>query len=632
MHTLWRLIAGLLKWSWKLLNFARQFISNLLFIVFIVLVASGVLIYKEQFPADDSDYGGALYVNLSGTIVDRVSARNPLDQLGWDLVSPSSGRIQQTSLFDIVDSIRRAKNDTKITGMVLKLDDFAGADQASMLYIGKVINEFKSSGKSVIAIGQNYSQPQYYLASYADKILLTPQGGVSLKGYSNNHLFYKSLLENLKISTHIFRVGTYKSAVEPMMRNDMSDAARTADSLWLNELWNNYRQDIAINRKIPIGQVLPEPSVFIEKLRKAGGNSALYALQNGLVDRIAPLNVIEQKLEKKFGWDKKNQHFNYITINDYIAKKPIEDAYQNDGNIAVIVVEGEIMDGKQSGSIAGSDTIAEQLRQARLNPNIKAIILRVNSPGGSISASELIRGELVAIREGTDANGKKINQKPIVVSMGGLAASGGYWVSTPANYIIASPNTLTGSIGVFGAITTFEKSLDYLGVNTDGVSTYPLADISTTKGINPLFSEVIQMSIENGYSQFIGLVANSRHKTTAEIEKIAEGRVWSGSDAKKNGLVDQLGDFDDAVKKAAELAGLKTVSLSWMQPELSFTEKLMLEFSSSAQAIMPNTLQSMLPAPFAQAAQDMKKQAVFYSRMNDPQNIYAYCLNCSDIR
>ncbi|WP_340608902.1 signal peptide peptidase SppA [Xenorhabdus bharatensis] len=632
MHTLWRLIAGLLKWSWKLLNFVRQFISNLLFIVFIVLVVIGVLIYKEQFPADDSDYGGALYVNLSGTIVDRVSARNPLDQLGWDLVYPSSSTTQQTSLFDIVNSIRRAKNDTKITGMVLKLDDFAGADQASMLYIGKVINEFKSSGKPVIAIGQSYSQPQYYLASYADKILLTPHGGVSLKGYSNNHLFYKSLLENLKISTHIFRVGTYKSAVEPMMRNNMSDAARSADSLWLNKLWNNYRQDIATNRKIPVSQVLPEPSVLIEKLRKAGGNSALYALQNGLVDRIAPLNVIEQKLEKKFGWDQKNQHFNYITISDYIAKEPIQDAYQNDGNIAVVVVEGEIMDGKQSGSIAGSDTIAAQLREARLNPNIKAIILRVNSPGGSISASELIRSELVAIREGTDANGKKINQKPIVVSMGGLAASGGYWVSTPANYIIASPNTLTGSIGVFGAITTFEKSLDYLGVNTDGVSTYPLADISTTKGINPLFSEVIQISIESGYSQFIGLVANSRHKTTAEIEKIAEGRVWSGSDAKKNGLVDQLGDFDDAVKKAAELAGLKTISLSWMHPELSFTEKLMLEFSSSAQAIMPNPLQTMLPAPFTQATQDMKKQAAFYSRMNDPQNIYAYCLNCSDIR
>ncbi|WP_340620502.1 signal peptide peptidase SppA [Xenorhabdus siamensis] len=631
MRTLWKFIAAIFKWSWKLLNFVRQFISNLIFILLVVLVATGVLIYKEQFRLNN-DYNGALYVNLSGIVVDQVSALNPLDQLGRDLVDPSSNRSQETSVFDIVDSIRRAKSDPKITGMVLKLDDFIGADQSSMRYIGKVINEFKASGKPVIAIGNNYSQAQYYLASYANKIFLAPQGSVSLHGFSNNRLFYKSLLENLKVSTHIFRVGTYKSAVEPMMRNDMSDDARKADTLWLNELWNNYRQVIATNRKIPLDQVLPDPSTFIEKFHKAGGNSALYAFQNGLVDKIAPLNVIEKKLIHQFGWDKQNQHFNYVSINDYIAKQPVQNSHQNNGNIAVIIVEGAIMDGKQSNGIAGGDTIAAQLREARMNPEIKAIILRVNSPGGSIGASELIRSELMAIREGTDENGKKVNQKPIVVSMGGLAASGGYWVSTPANYIIASPNTLTGSIGVFGVFNTFEKSLDHLGVNTDGVSTHPLADISLTKGINPLFSDVMQLSIENGYNQFIGLVANSRHKSVNEIKKIAEGRVWSGSDAKKNGLVDQLGDFDDAVKKAVELAGLKTATLDWMQPELSLTEKLMLEFSSSAQAIMPNILQSMLPAPFAQVAQDMKQQAVFYNRMNDPQHVYAFCLNCENIR
>ncbi|MDR0218596.1 MAG: signal peptide peptidase SppA [Enterobacteriaceae bacterium] len=631
MRTLWKFIAALFKWCWKLLNFVRQFISNVIFFVLVILIAAGVLAYQEQFRLDN-EYKGALYVNLAGLVVDRVSTRSPLDQFGRELLGAADSRAQETSVFDIVDSIRQAKSDPKIKGVVLNLDNFVGTDIASMSYIGKAIKEFKTSGKPVIAIGNSYSQPQYYLASYADKIIVSPQGAVSLHGFSTNRLFYKSLLDTLKVSTHIFRVGTYKSAVEPMMRNDMSDDARKADTLWLNELWNNYRQVIATNRKIPLEQVLPEPAALIEKFRKAGGDSALYALQNGLVDEITPANVIEDRLKNQFGWDEKNKHFNYITIDDYIAKNSVQNEHQTKGNIAVIIVEGAITDGPQLDDIAGSDTIVAQLREARMDPNIKAVILRVNSPGGSVSASDLIRNELVAIREGTDANGKKINQKPIVVSMGGLAASGGYWVSTPADYIIASPNTLTGSIGVFGVINTFEKSLDYLGVNTDGVSTYPLADISSTKGINPLFSDMIQLAVDNNYNQFVGLVANSRHKTVDEIKKIAEGRVWSGGDAKKNGLVDQLGDFDDAVKKASALAGLKTASLNWMTPEMSLTEKLMSGFSASAQALMPNALQSMLPAPLTQVAQDMKKQSVFYNRMNDPQNAYVFCLNCENIR
>ncbi|CDH04628.1 protease IV, a signal peptide peptidase [Xenorhabdus bovienii str. oregonense] len=635
MRILWKFIAALFKWSWKLLNFARQLISNLIFILLVIVVATGVLVYQQQSKSVD-DYRGALYVDLSGIVVDQVSARSPLDQFGRDLIGVSSSSSQETSLFDIVDSIRRAKHDAKITGMVLKLDNFLGTDQPSMQYIGKAINEFKSAGKTVIAISDGYSQPQYYLASYANKVYLSPHGAVSLHGFSTNHLYYKSLLDSLKVSTHIFRVGTYKSAVEPMTRDNMSEEARLADSLWLNELWNNYRNTIAVNRKIPADKVLPEPTQFIEEFRQAGGDSALYAAKNKLVDEIKPRNVIETELSNKFGWDEKNKHFNYISLYDYIAQQPIKNSDQSNSNIAVIIAEGTIMDGRQSEGIVGGDTIAEQLREARLNPNIKAIVLRVNSPGGSISASELIRSELVAIREGTTVKNKeghtvKENQKPIVVSMGGLAASGGYWISTPANYIIADKNTLTGSIGVFGVLNTYEKGLNYLGVNTDGISTHPLADISVTKGLNPMFSDVMQLSIENGYHKFIKLVAQSRQKTQNEIKEIAQGRVWSGSDAKKNGLVDQLGDFDDAVNKAAQLAGIKTVSLNWMQPELSFSEKLMLEFSSSAQALLPNALQSMLPAPIAQIAQDMKQQAVFYNRMNDPQNIYTFCLNCADI-
>ncbi|WP_340615074.1 signal peptide peptidase SppA [Xenorhabdus thailandensis] len=625
MRKLWHFTAALFKWSWKLLNFVRQFIFNLIFILLIAVIVVGVTVYQQQSKLDDN-YHGALYVNLSGIVLDRVTDRNPLEQFTKDLIGPSNSNYKETSVFDVVDSIRRAKNDPQITGMVLDLNNFIGADQTSMRYIGKAINEFKTAGKPVFAIGDAYSQSQYHLASYANKIYLSPLGSVDIHGFSTNHLYYKSLLDTLKVSTHIFRVGTYKSAVEPILRDDMSQEAREADSLWLNELWNNYLNTIAVNRHIPVDQVFPGAANFIEKLRKAGGDFSLYAYQNKLVDSIEPRNAVEKKMREKFGWNKEQKHFNYISIYDYIDQKPIQYA-DNKGNIAVIVTEGAILEGKQSPGIVGSDTIVEQLRAAHHNPNIKAIVLRVNSPGGSIGASEIIRNELAAIRD--DKTG---NAKPIVVSMGGMTASGGYWISTPANYIIADPSTLTGSIGVFGVIQTFEKTLNYVGVNTDGISTTPLADISVTKGINQTFSDVMQLAIESSYSKFIKLVAVARNKSVDEIDNIAQGRVWSGIDAKKHGLVDQLGDFDDAVKKAAELAKIKDVSLDWMQPELSFSEKFMLGLTSSAQALLPNTLQSMLPAPFAEVAQDVKKQAAFYKNMNDPQNIYTFCLNCVDIR
>ncbi|PHM74139.1 signal peptide peptidase SppA [Xenorhabdus kozodoii] len=625
MRTLWQFTAALFKWSWKLLNFVRQFIFNLIFILLIVVVAFGVIVYHQQSKLDDN-YHGALYVDLSGIVLDRVTARNPLEQFAKNLLGSSSNNDKETSVFDVVDSIRRAKDDPQITGMVLKLNDFIGADQTSMRYIGKAINEFKATGKPVFAIGDYYSQSQYYLASYANKIYLSPLGAVDIRGFSTNHLYYKSLLDTLKVSTHIFRVGTYKSAVEPLLRDNMSKEAREADSLWLNELWDNYLNAIAVNRHIPVDQVFPGATNFIEKLRKVGGDSSLYAYQNKLVDTIAPRGAVEKEMREKFGWNKEQKHFNYISIYDYIGLKPVQDT-GNKGNIAVIIADGAILEGKQLPGIVGSDTLVEQLRTAHHNPNIKAIVLRINSPGGSVGASEIIRNELVAIRD--DKTG---NAKPIVVSMGGVAASGGYWISTPANYIIADPSTLTGSIGIFGVMQTFEKSLNYVGVNTDGVSTTPFADISATKGINQPFSDAIQLAIENGYSRFIKLVANARNKSLDEINDIAQGRVWSGIDAKKHGLVDQLGDFDDAVKKAAELAKVKNASLDWMQPELSFSEKFMMGMSSSAQALLPNTLQSMLPAPLAEVAQDVKKQAVFYNRMNDPQNIYTFCLNCVDIR
>ncbi|WP_350306094.1 signal peptide peptidase SppA [Photorhabdus viridis] len=621
MRILWKWVARLFKWSWRLLNFVREVISNLIFILIILVIAGGFMLYQQPNKAVDS-YRGALYVNLTGVVVDQVSSRNPLNQLGRELFGSSGNKLQENSLFDIVDTIRQAKTDNKITGLVLKLDDFIGADQPSMQYIGKAINEFKTSGKPVYAISDNYNQPQYYLATFADKIYLSPQGAVGLYGYSTNNLYYKSLLDSLKVTTHIFRVGTYKSAVEPVMRDDMSPAAREADSRWVNGLWHNYLNTIAANRKLSVHQVFPGADEIIAGLRTVGGDNAQYALKRKLIDYVAPRNIIESEMTKAFGWDEKNRHFNAISIYDY-APQLLANKSSSKGNIAVIIAQGAIVDGQQVPGMVGGDTTAAQIRQARLDNNIKAVILRVNSPGGSVSASDVIRTELAALRA---AN------KPVVVSMGGMAASGGYWISTPANYIIANQSTLTGSIGIFGVIATYENSLDHIGIHTDGVSTTPLAGISVTKGLSKEFSELMQLNIENGYKNFIDLVADSRNKTSEEVDNIAQGHVWIGNDAKTNGLVDQLGDFDNAVVKAAELAKLDHPELDWMQPEMSFSELLMSQLTATTQAIVPEAIQAWLPAPLTPVTQAVKQQAEFYRHLNDPQNRYAFCLNCGDIR
>ncbi|MDL9985879.1 signal peptide peptidase SppA [Providencia rettgeri] len=617
MRQLWDIIATIFRISWRALNFIREFVFNAIFLVLFFVVIGSIALYQTE-TQPEKNYFGALYVDLQGVIVDQVSAPDPFGRMSRELLGTSNSRMQENSLFDIVDTIRTAANDDRITGMVLRIDDLVGADQPSLAYIGKAINEFKSSGKQVYAIGSSYSQSQYYLASYADDIYLTPQGAVGVYGFATNGLYYKSLLEKLKVSSHIFRVGTYKSAVEPLMRDEMSPEARLANKQWLDALWNNYLADIAKNRNTTSTQIFPGADAILEQLRSVKGDSAQYALKQKLVDKLYTNEEVEDLLSKHFGWNKENKQFNNISIYDYSAKITDTNANQS-GNIAVIVVQGAIMDGPQTAGIAGGDTIAAQIRDARLDDNIKAIVLRVNSPGGSVSASDLIHSELASAH----AAGK-----PVVVSMGGMAASGGYWVSTPADYIIASPNTLTGSIGIFGVINTFEKSLDSIGVYTDGVSTSPLADISLTKGISPQFADMMQITIENGYETFIGLVAKARHKTPAEIDKIAQGRVWIGQDALKNGLVDQLGDFDTAIDKAAELAKLTDVKLDWMKPEMTFMDQLFLELTTSVQAAMPDVLQVFLPPA---VATDIRQQAQFFLKMNDPQNRYAFCLNCAEI-
>jgi protease-4 len=431
------------KWTWRLLNFIRNLVLNLFFIL-LVLVGVGLWMQFSDSKAEHASRG-ALLMDITGVVVDKPSASNRLGALGRQFFGASSDRLQENSLFDIVDTIRQAQSDRNITGIVLDLKNFAGADQPSMQYIGKALREFRDSGKPVYAVGDNYSQGQYYLASFANKIWLSPQGVVDLHGFATNGLYYKSLLDKLKVSTHVFRVGTYKSAVEPFIRDDMSPAARDADSRWVGELWQNYLNTIAANRQVTAQQIFPGAQGVLDGLRKVDGDTAKYALDNKLVDELGSSADAEKALTKQFGWDDKDKNFRAISYYDYQLKKPSD---MGDA-VAVVFANGAIMDGNETPGNVGGDTTASQIRDARLDPKVKAIVLRVNSPGGSVSASEVIRSELAAAR----AAGK-----PVVVSMGGMAASGGYWISTPANYIVANASTLTGSIGIFGVINTLETA------------------------------------------------------------------------------------------------------------------------------------------------------------------------------
>ncbi|MED9485446.1 signal peptide peptidase SppA [Escherichia marmotae] len=618
MRTLWRLIAGFFKWTWRLLNFVREMVLNLFFI-FLVLVVVGIWMQVSGSDSKETASRGALLLDISGVIVDKPDSSQRFSKLSRQLLGASSDRLQENSLFDIVNTIRQAKDDRNITGIVMDLKNFAGGDQPSMQYIGKALKEFRDSGKPVYAIGENYSQGQYYLASFANKIWLSPQGVVDLHGFATNGLYYKSLLDKLKVSTHVFRVGTYKSAVEPFIRDDMSPAARQADSRWIGELWQNYLNTVAANRQITAQQVFPGAQGVLDGLTKTGGDTAKYALDNKLVDALASSAEIEKALTKEFGWSKADKNYRAISYYDYALKTPADTG----DSIGVVFANGAIMDGEETQGNVGGDTTAAQIRDARLDPKVKAIVLRVNSPGGSVTASEVIRSELAAAR----AAGK-----PVVVSMGGMAASGGYWISTPANYIVANPSTLTGSIGIFGVITTVENSLDSIGVHTDGVSTSPLADVSITKALPPEAQQMMQLSIENGYKRFITLVADSRNSTPEQIDKIAQGHVWTGQDAKANGLVDSLGDFDDAVAKAAELAKMKQWHLEYYVDEPTFFDKVMDNMSGSVRAMLPDTLQAMLPAPLASVASTVKSESDKLAAFNDPQNRYAFCLTCANVR
>lgn len=613
MKKIAKFIGMIFKGIWKLITFVRVALVNLFFLLSIALI------YFVYFQTDNTQptvpQQSALVLNLSGPIVEQSRYINPMDSVTGSLLGKDLPK--ENVLFDIVDTIRYAKDDENITGIVLALGELPETNLTKLRYIAKALNEFKSTGKPIYAIGDFYNQSQYYLASYANKIFMSPDGGVLLKGYSAYSLYYKTLLEKLDVNTHVFRVGTYKSAIEPFTRNDMSQEAKQSASRWLGQLWGAYVDDVSNNRQIDATTLNPSMETFIAELESVDGDIAQLAKKLGLVDQLSTRQQVRLELADTFGSDGKDS-YNALSYYDYRTTM-LPDLPTSTDDIAVVVASGAIMDGKQPRGTVGGDTTAALLRQARNDDQVKAVVLRVDSPGGSAFASEVIRNEIVALKE---------VGKPVVVSMSSLAASGGYWISMSADKIMAQPTTLTGSIGIFSVITTFEKGLNDIGVYTDGVGTSPFSGLGVTTGLTDGAKDAFQMGIEHGYKRFIGLVGSSRGMDVESVDKVAQGRVWTGQDALQYGLIDEIGDFDDAIAAAATLAELEEYNVYWVEEPLSATEQFIQEFMNQVQISLGLDVQSLIPSSLQPVTQQLAQDSQLLSHFNDPQGRYAFCLNC----
>ncbi|MGY6448500.1 signal peptide peptidase SppA [Vibrio parahaemolyticus] len=613
MKKLFKFIGLIFKGIWKSITFIRLALANLIFLLMIAVFYFAFTYTGEGRPVIEKE--SALVMNLSGPIVEQRRYVNPMDSVAGSLLGNEMPK--ENVLFDIVDTIRYAKDDAKVSGLVLALRDLPETNLTKLRYIAKALNEFKASGKPVYAVGDFYNQSQYYLASYADKVYMAPDGGVLIKGYSAYSMYYKTLLEKLDVSTHVFRVGTYKSAIEPFIRDDMSDAAKESATRWVTQLWSAFVDDVTTNRNINAKVLNPTMEELLTEMKSVDGDLAQLAVKMGLVDELATRQDIRTLFAKEFGSDGKDS-YNAISYYDYLATIRPDYTLANH-DIAVVVASGAIMDGQQPRGTVGGDTVASLLRQARNDEKVKAVVLRVDSPGGSAFASEVIRNEVEALKKAG---------KPVVVSMSSLAASGGYWISMSADKIVAQPTTLTGSIGIFSVITTFEKGFSKLGINTDGVGTSPFSGDGITTGLSDGASQAFQLGIEHGYKRFISLVGSNRAMTVDEVDKVAQGRVWTGQDALSFGLVDQMGDFDDAVELAAKLANVTDYGIYWVEEPLSPTELFLQEFMNQVKVSLGVDATSLLPKSLQPVAQQFEQDASLLQSFNDPKGQYAFCLNC----
>ncbi|MFZ5609250.1 MAG: signal peptide peptidase SppA [Pseudomonadota bacterium] len=607
-----KIIRAVFRWIWNVLKFSHTLVFGGLALLILILLLTGPF-RREVATVPD---GAALVLGLDGVVVEQLTE---IDPFSLAAAGPSAVP-REVLLADVKESIARAAKDERIPMLVLALDDFDGALPAALHEIAAAIDAFKAAGKPVVAYGDNYSQAQYFLASRADQVFMNPAGAVMMTGYGVYPLYFRQALEKLKLNTHVFRVGTYKSAVEPFLRDDMSPEDREAVMGFLTPLWNAYaesvkaaRRDLAFDVSGRLGEV---PAL----LRAAGGDLARMALDAGLVDGLMTRDETIDWLKDQVGVDDNDKSFRRIDMHGYLAATRKLQLGHQANRIAVVYAVGEIRDGEQPAGTVGGDTVSALIRKARLDDKVKAIVLRVDSPGGSAFASEMIRREL----ERAQADGK-----PVIASMGSVAASGGYWISATADEIWAQPTTITGSIGIFGILLTAEDGLGALGVHADGVGTTDLAGgYSPLRPLNPLIAEVVEQAIGNGYERFLSLVARGRKMTPQAVDAIAQGRVWPGITAKELGLVDAFGDLDAAVAAAAKRAGLEHYEKTVVAEEPSPLERLVRQFIEGMNAVAPGLARRPLSLEEAAWTQVKASLALPFA-FNDPRGVYALCFECA---
>jgi len=571
------LVKKFLRGLFKGLDGLRKVLHLSLLLVIFGVIVGGL---SSSIPKLVND--AALVIRPVGEIVEKPSE----DAFNRALAEAQGRGTGETVLRDLTDAILAAKGDSRIKTLVLEFDEMSGAGQPTLDEFARAISEFRRSGKKVIATGLGYSRDTYYVAAHADEIYLDPQGRVVLEGYERYRNYYKSALDKLGIDINVFRVGTYKSAVEPFIRDDMSPADREASQAFVNSLWETYVGVVAKARGLKPEDIRTYADTLAPQVKLAKGFTAKVALDANLVTALKTPLQVEERVIALSSKDEETESYRSVTIKDYLRVVRAEDknAKYPDSRIAVIVGSGEIVDGDGGGGVIGGDETAEVIRKARLDKDIKALVLRIDSPGGSSTASEKIYRELLAFKR---------TKRPIVISMGDLAASGGYYISAPADEIWASPATITGSIGIFALFPTAPRTFDKLGIGVDGVGTTPLSgELRIDRPIGPDASMLLQSIIEHGYEEFLARVSLGRKKTRDGIHKIAQGRVWTGRDALRLGLVDKLGSLDQAVASAAKRAGLAEgkYERDYLETDKTFAQQLLTILEAKAVALVIKTV------------------------------------------
>ena len=595
-----------------MLTFVRNTTFNLLFLLVILIVIIALFTGGAHRLEDNS----LLVLSLTGDIVEE---KQPVSSAGklFQEMQGEPAKDAETLLQDILHIIDRATEDHRIAAIQLDLKDLGNAGIDQLQAIGTALKRFRATGRQVIAAEDLYTQKQYYLAAYADLVAVNPMGGVDLHGFGTYPLYFREALDKLKINYHVFRVGTYKSAIEPITRDSMSPEARRQNALWLASLWDSYVADVTKERKIPRANIDTYTNFVDRLLADADGDTAQLALKTGLVDRIWTRPQVQSHLAALAGTSSERDYTS-ISSADYLRLiGPAAHGGSTALNkVGILVAQGNILPGKQPSGVVGGDTLADLIKVAREDATVKAVVLRINSGGGSAFASEIIRQELLELKK---------SGKPLVVSMGTMAASGGYWIAADADQIWAAPTTLTGSIGIFGAIPTFENTLAELGIHSDGIGTTPLASgLNLARPLSPQLQATIQLSVDHGYRQFLAIVQQGRKIDRQQLESIAEGRVFDGRTARKIGLVDELGGLDEAVAAAAGLAGIaddfepypirRSPSLGeWMLEKLAAEQQAWSNLSLSMPGIVKDLHRrfsaTIGPLPL----------------LTDPNGLYAYC-------